>query len=607
MRNARLVPLRLAFAIVVVAAVGNSAAADLASLNSVQSAAEANDRPAFQRELAAAQETADDSRPAVRALIDVYRTLNRVWTYAFTSSTGAFFSEGSEGGALVQAMRQYPGFEDAVRRHTIVDASGERYYPTAETRTFLVALARTMLAQLQAPPAPLPAPVPVQVPAPAPVPRPQPPPPPLNPVEVRPEPLPGATVTVVPIDDGPIRLTLEEALRRATRPTAEQEAAIGRALLDVERMRASRYPSLRAVTEARASRTTDVFANRPLNFRSVSSTIAVDYAIVPRSLLSAREAEAASEAEYLRARIANDRATYERVVHAYSELYGITQRKALLDAAVRSVEAAESQTRHLLETGQISIVTATTSREAVLSLRARVLDLEMQRFNAQRRLREIIGDSSGADIIVDLGPDLERPEVADAEMAAVVQRSIANDDTIARLERDIARSRLAIEEADTRRRPQLALSAYAGVGAARSNFEFSNSSSGGTGIYGLHIGLSYPLFDRARQIDRAAAQLTLERDKARLATATEARRVAASERLREYIESGKRLALLTEWSAVEREREASLRRLIDAGVRREAELSKAVADRMPIEEQLLDLRLQRWRLSRLLRFPETNF
>ena len=116
-------------------------------LQDAQRALAGNDRPAFDRHLAAARALLDGYPPggernaateAVRVLDDAAR----VWDAQFVSP---FFDEGSD--AYARASR-YPGYADAVRRSMLTDDRDRRFYPASESRAFLTRIAGERLSRL---------------------------------------------------------------------------------------------------------------------------------------------------------------------------------------------------------------------------------------------------------------------------------------------------------------------------------------------------------------------------------------------------------------------------------------------------------------------------
>jgi hypothetical protein len=120
-----------------------------AQLKDVQNAADRNDRDAFRDALARVKATvgvypAGGEKAAAGDVIRVYDDLDRIWTWQMDSKTGAFFEAGS---IPAQIMRGYPGFEGAIADQILVNAN-TRFYPTAETREFLVREAAQRLKKL---------------------------------------------------------------------------------------------------------------------------------------------------------------------------------------------------------------------------------------------------------------------------------------------------------------------------------------------------------------------------------------------------------------------------------------------------------------------------
>lgn len=63
-----------------------------------------------------------------------YAELHRLWTWAMNDRFGAFY--GVETYARLSSA--YPGYADYIEQYRIVDSNGNLFYPTAETRRFLV-------------------------------------------------------------------------------------------------------------------------------------------------------------------------------------------------------------------------------------------------------------------------------------------------------------------------------------------------------------------------------------------------------------------------------------------------------------------------------------
>src|SRR5262249_1384291 len=90
-------------------------------LRAVQVASEQNDRDAFKAALADARSSAASyptggERDAASDVIGVYSDLERLWDYAFTSPSGAFFDASTD---FVSMMRRYPDYQRFIRDQTL--------------------------------------------------------------------------------------------------------------------------------------------------------------------------------------------------------------------------------------------------------------------------------------------------------------------------------------------------------------------------------------------------------------------------------------------------------------------------------------------------------
>ncbi|MDP9192936.1 MAG: hypothetical protein M3P06_14640 [Acidobacteriota bacterium] len=63
-----------------------------------------------------------------------FAPLHALWTYGITDPTGAFYDR-----AIYDRLaRAYPSYETFIAEHRIADSNGNVFYPTSETRTFLL-------------------------------------------------------------------------------------------------------------------------------------------------------------------------------------------------------------------------------------------------------------------------------------------------------------------------------------------------------------------------------------------------------------------------------------------------------------------------------------
>lgn len=95
--------------------------------------------------------------------VAAYETLHELWVYSVTDPIGAFYGADM----YAKLARAYPGYAQFIEDYSIVDSHGNVFYPTAETREFVLARAlegrspRVLLAGDGLRP-PLPAPVAVE-------------------------------------------------------------------------------------------------------------------------------------------------------------------------------------------------------------------------------------------------------------------------------------------------------------------------------------------------------------------------------------------------------------------------------------------------------------
>lgn len=82
-----------------------------------------NDRPAFDAALARAR--------AAGLPVRKYEDVGRLWDAQFESP---FFAQDSD---AYRIASNYPGYEEAMRRHVFTDASGRKFYPASESRAFV--------------------------------------------------------------------------------------------------------------------------------------------------------------------------------------------------------------------------------------------------------------------------------------------------------------------------------------------------------------------------------------------------------------------------------------------------------------------------------------
>ncbi|HET7433939.1 MAG TPA: hypothetical protein VFN10_04405, partial [Thermoanaerobaculia bacterium] len=70
--------------------------------------------------------------------VAAYAALHELWSYQMSSPIGAFYGEELHD----RFARAYPGYANFIAEYRIVDSHGSVFYPTAETREFLLERAK---------------------------------------------------------------------------------------------------------------------------------------------------------------------------------------------------------------------------------------------------------------------------------------------------------------------------------------------------------------------------------------------------------------------------------------------------------------------------------
>jgi hypothetical protein len=102
---------------------------DPAQSTTLADAARANDYAAFEALYREAVQRGES--------VGAFTALHELWTFSMTDPVGAFYGQET----YDRLTRAYPGFAPYIDEYRIVDANGNAFYPTSETRTFLLARA----------------------------------------------------------------------------------------------------------------------------------------------------------------------------------------------------------------------------------------------------------------------------------------------------------------------------------------------------------------------------------------------------------------------------------------------------------------------------------
>ncbi|HEX8411468.1 MAG TPA: TolC family protein [Thermoanaerobaculia bacterium] len=396
-------------------------------------------------------------------------------------------------------------------------------------------------------------------------------------------------------------MTFPAAIERAMRTRASTTTyADHAAILDALPFRT--LPTVRAETSFSSAENLNLLSESVGRIDAFTAVVSVDYPLLDAGSERRRVAALRADAQILRRRAVDEAEdVFRETLEAFAQLYTAEQRINLLHDGAARAATLRQRARTMLDAGEISNITATQWQDQALATESQLVDLELQRLEAETRLKQLIGDTSGEGLRATLTLDDEQPFLREIKVDAIVE----TDAAVARASLMQERQRLALQEAVALRRPQLLLSAFGGVAAVPSSFR-SDSEAGAFGIYGMRMTLSLPMFDSAAARRLAEARLQLEEaNRVRNLTETATRNridllwlaMAAAE---------KRIKLLTDAVKVAKERHESVTRLVLAGVRAEADLvetSNAVARR---ESDLLAVRVDRWKLQQRVRYAGEN-
>lgn len=356
-------------------------------------------------------------------------------------------------------------------------------------------------------------------------------------------------------------------------------------------------PVVRAETGFSTAENLNLLTDNIGRFDAFTALVSVDYPLLDAGAERRRLAAIKADAQILRRRALDEADdVFRETLEAFATLYAMEKRIEFIGEGARRAAELRQRARTMLETGQISNVTATQWQDQALATESQLVDLELQRLEAETRLKQLTGDTSPETLHASVDID-DQPALKEIKVDDIVEQDAA----VARASLFAERRRLALQEAVAARRPQILLSAFGGVAAVPSSDDF-NADEGRFGIYGMRVTLSLPMFDAAAARRLAEARLELE-EAVRVRNLTESATRNRLDLLWLAIAAAeKRMSLLQEAVNVAKEREQSIVRLVMAGVRPEADLVEAANAVAKRESDLLAVRVDRWKLQQRVRF-----
>jgi outer membrane protein TolC len=391
-------------------------------------------------------------------------------------------------------------------------------------------------------------------------------------------------------------LTFPVALERAMRTRAAATTYDDRARM-LEALPFRTLPVIRAETGISTAENLNLLNENVGRMDAFVALVNVDYPLFDRGAEERRLQSIRADAQILRRRALDESEdVFRETLEAFADLYMTERRIELLTDGTRRAAMLRERARTMLEAGEISNVTAAQWQDQALATESQLVDFELQRLEAETRLKQVIGDTSGETLHASL--DIKDEPVL---QQIKVDRLVETDTAVARATLVEQRKRLALQEVVAHHRPQVLLSAFGGVAAVPSTFR-SDAEEGAFGIYGLRLTMSFPLLDAAGARRLAEARIEVEEAaRVRNLTATATRNrldllwlaMAAAD---------KRIELLSEAVKVARQREESVARLVTAGVRPESDMVDAAAHVAKREADLLAVRVDRWKLQQRVKW-----
>ncbi|HYC61348.1 MAG TPA: TolC family protein [Thermoanaerobaculia bacterium] len=391
------------------------------------------------------------------------------------------------------------------------------------------------------------------------------------------------------------KLSFEQVLARAEESHDVSRDAIAAAeLLDAPPARID-FPILRIETSATTANSVDFLARNVFRYDALTSLLSVDYPLIDGGVREKQLRVARLDAQSFRQRIreVSDN-LFRETLDAVGRLYAAQERLRILNAGLERAMQMRDRAKQMLEMQEISTVGASRLQDEAIVAESQLLDLELQRLEAETHVRQLMGDTSGEPLEIVL--DLESaPESRALVLAANPEPLIGADRGVARATMMFERAKLSLEEAEAARKPQVMMSAFGGVTS------FSNvGDEGGYGLFGIRFSIALPMFNGSTARRVAEARLQAEQAGFERRTTTDAIRRQTSTLWLGIASLEKRIGLLAEMVDVARRREESIVRLVAAGVRPENDVADAAADRARRESDLLAARVELWKYQKIV-------
>jgi outer membrane protein TolC len=394
------------------------------------------------------------------------------------------------------------------------------------------------------------------------------------------------------------KLTFEQVLARAEKAHDVSPPALQAAeLLEASPQRIG-IPVLRIETGATTANSIDVFARNVYRYDALTALLSVDYPLIDGGIRDKQVRVAKLDARSFRQRLRETADNlFTETLDAVARLYTAQERLRILNAGLKRAVEMRDRARQMLETQEISNVTAAQWQDEAIVAESQLLDLELQRLEAETHVRQLMGDTEGEPLEIVLQID-EHPDSRALALAADPDPLIVSDQGVARATMLFERKRLELEEAEAARRPQLTMSAFGGM-TALSNV--ANTDDGGYGVLGVRFTVALPMFDTAASRRVAEARVQMEQASLERRTTTDQIRRQTSSLWLGIASLEKRIGLLRQMVDVAARREESVIRLVAAGLRPENDVAEAAADHARRESDLLGARIELWKYDQIVK------
>jgi outer membrane protein TolC len=396
------------------------------------------------------------------------------------------------------------------------------------------------------------------------------------------------------------RLSFEQVLARAEKAHDVSPSALEAADLLAADPQRINIPVLRIETGATSAHNVDVFARNVFRYDALTALLSVDYPLIDGGIREKQVRVAKLDAQSFRQRLRESADNlFRETLDAVARLYAAQERLRLLNTGFRRAIDMRERARQMLETQEISNVTAAQWQDEAIVAESQLLDLELQRLEAETHLKQLMGDTDGEPLEIVLQiEESEDPSSRALALAANPDPLIATDQGVARASMLFERKRLELEEAEAARRPQLTMSAFGGMTAMTN---VPGADNGGYGLFGIRFTVALPMFDAAASRRVAEARVQVEQASLERRTTTDQIRRQTSSLWLGIASLEKRIGLLRQMVGVAQQREESVIRLVAAGLRPENDVADAAADRARRESDLLGARIELWKYQQIVK------